>query len=119
MTEQTDQGALPLPGLDEPKGGRRTSDLEVAIRRTLRELHAQGHVNEVDAGKAQLAIELAQVISIKRATGRASTIGNDARVLMEILDAFVDEATDVDDTLRDAMREWSEEMAPTPPDASP
>jgi hypothetical protein len=111
MTDQTEQGRLPLPGLDEPKA-RGVSDLEAAIRRTLRELHAQGHVNEVDAGKAQLAIELAQVISVKRATGRASTIGHDARVLMEILDKFVDEATDVDDTLREAMDAWSEEMSP-------
>ena len=111
MTEQkrpaTADPTLPLPGLDEVTG-RGVPPLERAVRRTLAELHRQGHVQEVDAGKTQLALELAQVIALKKATGRASTIGNDARVLMEILDAFVDEATDVDDELRDAMREWAE-----------
>lgn len=99
--------ALALPGLD-PVTGRAVPDLEKAVRRTLTELHKQGHVAEVDAGKAQLALEMAQVIATKKATGRASTIGNDARVLMEILDAFVDEATDIDDELRAAMNAWAE-----------
>lgn len=101
---------LPLPGM-EPVERRGVDDLERAVRRTLAELQRQGHIGEIDAGKLQLAIELSQVVAIKKRTGRASTIGNDARVLMEILDSFVDEATDVDDGLRDAMLQWSEVMS--------
>ena len=118
----TDPGAPPLPGLDvvddlaERRRGAKVSALEAAIRRSLAELHRQGHIGEVDAGKLQLAIELAQIIELKKATRRTSTVGNDARVLMEILDAFVDEATDVDDDLRDAMNQWSDYLAP---DAAP
>lgn len=99
---------LPLPGLDAPSRG--VGDLEKAIRRTLRQLHADGMVREVHAGKAQLAIELAQVIAAKRASGRASTIGNDARVLMEILDTFVPDDSEVDEAFQKAMEEWNEVM---------
>lgn len=120
MTTETDAGGLPLPGLDvvdelaERRRGSKLSDLERAIRRTLAALAADGHVGEVDAGKLQLAIELAQIIELKKATRRTSTVGNDARVLMEILDSFVEEASDVDDELRAAMEEWSEEVRPKP-----
>lgn len=106
MTEST-QGALPLPGLDEPTS-RGVPDLEVAVRRTLVALDQEGLVHEVDAGKLQLALELAQVIAIKKQTGRASTIGMDARVLMEILNDFKEEASEVDSTLADTMRQWEE-----------
>lgn len=127
MTMQPDAGALPLPGLDvvddlaERRRGSPVSDLEKAIRRSLAELHRQGHVGEVDAGKLQLAIELAQIIELKKATRRTSTVGNDARVLMEILDAFVAEASDVDEDLRAAMEQWGtyvagERPAPADPD---
>lgn len=117
MTTESEQGCLPLPGLDAvptldgQTPARPVSDLEVAIRRTIAELHRQGHVVEVDAGKLQLALELSQVIAMKKATRRASTIGHDAKVLLDILDSIVEEATDVDDTLRDAMREWSDYAA--------
>lgn len=118
MATAGDHGALPLPGLDvvddlaERRRGAKVSDLESAIRRTLKALHADGHIGEVDAGKLQLAIELAQIIELKKATRRTSTVGNDARVLMEILDSFVEEAgTDVDDDLKAAMAEWSAENA--------
>ena len=102
-----DGPAEPLPGLGEP-GPRPPADLERAIRRTLAELHRRGHVDEVDAGRLALAIELAQVITLKRASGRASTIGNDARVLMEILDSLVKEAGDVDTALAEAMAQWAD-----------
>ncbi len=115
MTTAGDHGALPLPGLDvvddlaERRRGAKVSPLEAAIRRTLKALHTDGHIGEVDAGKLQLAIELAQIIELKKATRRTSTVGNDARVLMEILDSFVEEAGDVDDDLKAAMAEWSAE----------
>lgn len=96
----------PLPGLEPASAA--ASDLEKAVRRTLRALDESDLVSEVDAGRVQLAIELAQVISVKRSTGRASTVGNDARVLMEILDAFKAEASEVDESLAEAMRQWGE-----------
>lgn len=99
--------ALAIPGLDLVTG-RAVPALEIAVRRTLAELHKMGHVHEVDSGKTALALEMAQVIATKKATGRASTIGNDARVLMEILDAFVGDVSDVDTELREAMRQWQE-----------
>lgn len=108
MSEPND-AMLPLPGLEQPDTSRGRPDLlEVAIRRTLRALDGEGFVQEVDAGKLQLAIELAQVISIKKRSGRASTIGNDARVLMEILNDFKAEVSEVDASLAKAMEEWAE-----------
>lgn len=121
MTTTSDQERLPLPGLDdvddltERRRGSKVSDLEKAIRRTLAALDRDGHISEVDSGKLQLAIELAQIIELKKATRRTSTVGNDARVLMEILDSFVEEAGDVDDDLRAAMDEWSQEVTGTKP----
>lgn len=121
MTTTGDQGRLPLPGLDdvdelaERRRGSKVSDLELAIRRTLGALERDGHIGEVDSGKLQLAIELAQIIELKKATRRTSTVGNDARVLMEILDSFVEEAGDVDDDLRAAMDEWAQEVTGTRP----
>lgn len=125
MTTDDDQARLPLPGLDvvddlvERRRGSKLSDLEAAIRRTLKALHDAGHVTEVDSGKLQLAIELAQIIELKKATRRTSTVGNDARVLMEILDSFVAEATDVDEDLKAAMEEWSEEVGRPSAKSSP
>lgn len=112
MTDQpeTVQGLLPLPGLEAP-AGRSGGALEAAVRRTLASLHADGHLVERDAGKIQLALELAQVVTVKRATGRASTIGNDARVLMEILDSFTADAADDEDGSFEAMVRGFEEMA--------
>lgn len=103
---------LPLPGLEQPDPDRGKPDLlEQAIRRTLQALDREGFVQEVDAGKLQLAIELAQVISIKKRSGRASTIGHDARVLMEILNDFKEEVSEVDSSLAETMRRWEEKLA--------
>lgn len=99
MADQT------LPGFEPPRP--RASELESAVRSQLELLEQAGHVTPQLAGKRALAIELAQVIAHKRASGRASTIGNDARVLMELLDSFVPEAGEVDEQLAAAMAEWS------------
>lgn len=82
------------------------------MRATLEQLFLDGHITKLHAGKVALAVELAQVISSKRASGRASTIGNDARVLMEILDSFIEDGDpDADAGLRAALEAWSEEVA--------
>lgn len=107
-----------LPGLEVPTPP--ASELVANVSATLGILEDRGLVTAVHAGKRALALELAQVIAHKRATGRASTIGNDARVLMEILDSFVPEASDTDAELAAAMAEWSEVMnRGTSTDATP
>lgn len=105
-----EQTTLDLPGLAPIAGGQPPA-LVTAVRATIEQLHRDGHINAIDVGKVQLAIELAEVIALKRSSGRASTVGNDARVLMEILDAFVVDADEQgDDMLRAAMDEWSERV---------
>jgi hypothetical protein len=98
-----------LPGLAPPGHGLAgVTPLEAAVERTLARLEADGYLDpERDAGKRALALELAAVIALKRRTGRASTIGNDARVLLELLDGVVPDAGgEGDATLRQAMAEW-------------
>lgn len=117
---KSEQTALTLPGLDDLEDRRGVSTLERAIRRTIAELDRRGEVSEIDAGKLQLALELAEVITLKKQTRRASTIGNDMRVLMEILDSFTeDKDSDADAALQAAMAAWSAELglipAPPPP----
>jgi hypothetical protein len=66
---------------------------------------------------------LAQIISAKRASGRTSTVGNDARVLVEILDGLApapEAGGGGDAGLRAAMEAWSAEIerqskGPLPP----
>ena len=45
----------------------------------------------------------------KRRTGRTASVGNDARVLMELLTGFIDAAAALegDALLRDAMADWT------------
>lgn len=105
----TDQTALPLPGLGEltDEQRRATGQLAIAVRRSVAALDEAGLVQEHDAARLQLALELADIIEIKKRTGRMSTVGNDARVLVDLLDKLLPEQTDVDDDLRDAVAAWS------------
>lgn len=96
----------PLPGLEDPKPG--TSQLELAVRRTIAALAELDYVSEQHAARTALALELAQVIDLKHRTGRMSTIGNDARVLVELLDKIIPADTSVDDRLKQVMDEWAE-----------
>lgn len=109
IVEPTEQTALPLPGLAEltPEQARATGELAAAVRRSVKALDVAGLVQEHDAARLQLAIELADIIQIKKRTGRMSTVGNDARVLVELLDKLLPEQTDVDDELRAAVLAWS------------
>jgi hypothetical protein len=60
---------------------------------------------------------LADIITIKKQTRRMSTIGNDARVLVDLLDKLLPEATEQDEQLREAIAAWSAhvEAQATPP----
>lgn len=110
MTAQPHDQPAPLPGLEDVDTTHRyVSPLEKGVRRTLAALAARQLLIEDDAGKTATAIELAQVITKKVQTGRASTVSNDARLLVEILDSLKPaDATGVDDELRAAMQAWSE-----------
>lgn len=121
MTEPSEQVALPLPGLAEltPEQKRATSELAHAVRRSVAALDRAGLVQEHDAARLQLAVELADIIAIKKRTGRMSTVGNDARVLVELLDKLLPEQTDVDDELRAAVLAWSAAEAGEAPATQP
>ncbi len=97
-----------LPGLAPPAAPR--SGLEAAVERTLEQLTADGHLDESrDAARVALARELAAIIAMKRASGRASTVGADAKVLLDLLDGMVPAAaaTSTDLALAQAMERWS------------
>lgn len=103
----------PLPGLPShvhPPGSRLLEAIDV----TIAHLAAAGHVDPVrDAARVELCRELARVMADKRRTGRTASIGNDARVLQELLTGFADAAADSegDAELRDAMARWSAEIS--------
>lgn len=108
MSSDAPRWELPtIPGLELPGAGeKRTGALELAIRVTLEELGRLELVKPVDAGRVALALELGQVLELKKHSGRLSTYGNDARVLMELLASFKDEADEVDDDLRATLERW-------------
>lgn len=99
---------LELPGLETPK--QKPAALEAAVRRTIAALQSEELIEERHAARLQLALELSQIITLKRATGRVSTVANDARVLMELLDKILPDDQGVDAALREAMQKWAEEV---------
>lgn len=107
-TEPTGQQAL--PGLEQltDEQTRKASELAVAVRRSIAALERMGLIGEVDAARLALALEMADIIQLKKATGRMSTIGNDARVLVDLLDKLLPQATEIDEQLRAAMASWDE-----------
>jgi hypothetical protein len=120
-TNESEQTALPLPGMTDPEGeaAARAGELAGAVRRSIRALDAAGLVAEHDAARLQLALELADIITIKRRTGRMSTVGNDARVLVDLLDKLLPEQTEVDEQLKSAMAAWSAALADMPGASAP
>lgn len=103
-----------IPGLELPQLGAVESELVKAVDRTLTQLMDDHSLDPSrDAARIALARELAAVIAHKRVSGRASTVGNDARVLLELLDGMVptEAATSADAALAQAMREWSTQVA--------
>lgn len=108
MTEQQ------IPGLVLPQLEVAPSALGAAVDSTLSQLVADKNLDpKRDAARIALARELAAVISMKRSSGRASTVGNDARVLLDLLDGMVpaEAATSADAALAAAMRDWSAEVS--------
>lgn len=97
-----------LPGLEIAAAPSGASVLEQTVRAQLQHLQEQGYVTPANAGKAVLCVELAQIIADKRRTQKTSTVSNDARVLMELLDGFVPEGGEVDEGLAAAMKAWEE-----------
>ncbi len=110
MDPNTPAPMLALPGLEDldERQARAASDVAKAVRRSIAALKAMGLVGEVDAARLALALELADIIAIKKRTGKMSTVGNDARVLVDLLDKLLPEQTDVDEQLRAAMAAWGE-----------
>lgn len=108
---------MPMPGLELPQLGLEASALAKAVDATLVQLIQDSSLDpQRDAARIALARELAAVIAHKRTSGRASTVGNDARVLLELLDGMVptEAATSADAALANAMREWSSQLGLTP-----
>lgn len=106
---ESEQTALDLPGMGEPE--RKAGDLAAAVRRSIQALYSDGLVQERDAARLQLALELSDIIEIKKRTGRMSTVGNDARVLVDLLDSLLPEKSETDQRLKDAMEEWARMIA--------
>lgn len=128
-----DTGGM-LPGLESmgSRGPTQTgepSDLEAAVVATLQALAAENVLSPRDAARVRLAISLARIISDKERTGKTSTVGNDARVMLELLDGLAPAAhSEADAELRAAMLTWGEHVQATEqaerdrarvPDASP
>lgn len=110
MTE-TEQTALPLPGM-EPDARSDGGALEDAVRRTIAAHQGQANLGEVDAGKCAIALELCRVAVKKRAQGRMSTVANDLRLLAELLDSMKPEtSSEADARLKAAMEEWEEQVS--------
>lgn len=105
-----------LPGLELPDPPARPDEpahaLAVAVDLTLQALEADGYLDEQrDAARRELARTVSRIIGHKERTGRASTVGNDARVLMDLLDGMVPAtAAGVDERLTAAMDEWSKHV---------
>jgi hypothetical protein len=92
-----------------PPGGA----LLAAIDVTIKHLSDAGYVDAVrDAARVELCRELARVMADKRRTGRTASIGNDARVLQELLTGFAESAKDEESNteLRTAMADWSAQI---------
>lgn len=119
MTDSTQEPLdFALFGAPPPASAGR---LVKAVRATIERLHADERIGPNDAARVALAEELAEVITAKRQSGRASTIGQDAKVLAEILDGFKEDAKGADDVLVEAMEKWSAvvEAAGLAPAAAP
>lgn len=121
MTDQIPASeSVPLPGLEilDDRAKRAASDVAVAVRRSIAALERMGLIGEVDSARLALALEMADIIAIKKRTNRMSTVGNDARVLVDLLDKLLPKQTEIDDQLRSAIAAWDEVTRTTEPAGS-
>lgn len=99
----------PLPGLEPP--ARTAGALERAVHRTITALNADEPLLEKLAAHTALVVKLAQIIDDKHASGRMSTVGNDARVLVDLLEALAPVEAggpSVDQELAAAVAAWKQ-----------
>lgn len=86
MSEPSDYAAadsgLPLPGLEDQVGGRVT-ELETAVRRSLKALDDAGLLQETHAMPMQLVLDLARAVGLGTRSGRASAAALAAAQLRE------------------------------------
>lgn len=101
-TEQTE----PLPGLDDPAGP--LGPMELATRRTLTALAADGLLGERHAMVAQLLLDLAKVVTVSTRTGKASAAAMAAAQILAAYAVLVPEMEggdpDAYDQLADELR---------------
>lgn len=115
-TDMPDAPAIPgleLPELSHLRLTGTDAELTRAVDLTLAHLIADHSLDlSRDAARIALARELGAVIALKRSSGKVSTVGNDARVLLELLDGMVptEAASSADAALAQAMREWSAQV---------
>lgn len=95
-----------LPGLESVDTDHSTP-LERAVIETCQVLAGIGLIHPRDAARLALARTMARVIETKHRTGRMSTIGNDARVLMDLLAGLVPAEVGGDAEVQAAMDKWS------------
>lgn len=103
-----DGTAQHLPGFEPP--ARPEGRLVAAVRSTFDTLDDLGLVKPEHAAVGVLALTMAEAIESKVATGRMSTLGNDARVLMDLINGLIPAPAEdggVDDELREAMDAWT------------
>jgi hypothetical protein len=99
---------LPLPGLEAMPSDRAVGYVEAGVRRALVALKAADRLAEVDAGHLAVAIALSRIITQKEARGRLSTVSNDARLLVELLDAFTaDDESAIPDDVAAIIATWN------------
>lgn len=103
-------GAQPLPGLEALTADRPVGYVESGVRRTIAALDVDQRLAELDAGHLAVAVALSRIIAQKEARGRLSTVSNDAKLLIEILDAWIRPTAEgtVDQSLREAMAQFQE-----------
>lgn len=117
VTQANPDDVQPLPGMEDVRD-RGVTTLEAAVRRTITRLDELGYIEEMHAAHTAAAIELAQVISLKHTTGRMSTVGNDMRAMIDLLDRLVPQRDDsVDLALKAAMEAWQARLAEMQPHA--
>lgn len=72
---------LPLPGLEDPGDG--VTELETAVRRSLKALDQAGVLTETHALPMQLVLDLARAVGMATRAGRASAAAMAAAQLRE------------------------------------